>query len=133
MINRSGRMDEFKALPVTSTFKMNTGGVSSLPENRNLDVLEKTADNNLADLNDFENSLTVKEYLDLRAKISKAANIEWKYEYRRQLNLFKKLIEVSHMKAEYDNMTEVDKRKMLMTNAIENQKSDAKKLNCLIE
>ena len=37
------------------------------------------------------------------------------------------------MKADYDNMTADDKVKMLMTNAIDNQKSDAKKLNILME
>ena len=37
------------------------------------------------------------------------------------------------MKADYDNMTAGDKMKRLMTNAIDNQKSDAKKLNILME
>ena len=37
------------------------------------------------------------------------------------------------MKSEYDNMTTHDKRKILMANAIDNQKSDAKKLNILME
>ena len=37
------------------------------------------------------------------------------------------------MKADYDNMTAIEKRKILMANAIDNQKSDAKKLNILME
>jgi hypothetical protein len=69
----------------------------------------------------------------MRARIARAANIEWKYEYKRQKNLVKKLIEVSLMKAEYDNLTQDDKRKHILNNAIENQKSDAKVINNLIK
>jgi hypothetical protein len=75
---------------------------------------------------DFENSLTVGEYLDMRAKIAKVANIEWKYEYRRQQNLFKKSIEISHMKAEFDNLPEDDKVKILLARVLADEKSDPK-------
>ena len=83
MINRSNKLDSFKALPPTSNFMISTGRAGSMPENRNLDILEIQANENLTNLQDFENSLSVKEYLDHRSKIAKAANIEWKYEYRR--------------------------------------------------
>jgi hypothetical protein len=47
MINRSGRMDEFKALPVTSTYKMSTGRAGSVPDTKNLDALEVDANDKL--------------------------------------------------------------------------------------
>lgn len=39
MINRSGKLDDFRALPVISNFLISTGKIKDLPKNRNLDDL----------------------------------------------------------------------------------------------
>jgi len=50
MINRSNKLDEFKALPPTSNFMISTGRAGSMPEKRNLDDLEIKANEKLANL-----------------------------------------------------------------------------------
>jgi hypothetical protein len=59
MINRSGKMDEFKALPTPPNFLISTGRAQKLKKGSNLDDLYEIAQENLADLHDYENSLTV--------------------------------------------------------------------------
>jgi hypothetical protein len=39
LISRSGKLDEFRALPATSNFNMSTGKTGMHPEIRNLDDL----------------------------------------------------------------------------------------------
>jgi hypothetical protein len=81
LINRSGRVDEFRALPVTSIFELSTG----VHERRilSLEEIEQKRLKRLNDLQSIEDSLSVEEYLTMQSKISRIANIEWKYEYRR--------------------------------------------------
>jgi hypothetical protein len=69
----------------------------------------------------------------MRAKVAKAANIEWKYEYRRQQNLFKKLIEISHMKAEFDNLPEEEKVKILIAGVLADKNGNTKNIKNLFE
>ena len=63
-------------------------------------------------------------------KIANRANIEWKYEFKKQENLLKKQIEISLKRAEFDNMSESEQKKlmikerMMMMERKDNQKNN---------
>jgi hypothetical protein len=63
VINRSGKLDEFKALPATSSFLISTGKAGILPDIRNLDDLYEQGVEKLNEVQDYENSLSIPDYL----------------------------------------------------------------------
>ena len=54
----------------------------------------------------------------MKRKISQKASNEWKYEFRKQVNLLKKRIEIDIQKNKFEEMTQEEKAKVLVMNSL---------------
>ena len=65
-----------------------------------------------------EEKMTVQQILLMQRKISQKASNEWKYEFRKQVNLLKKRIEIDIQKNNFEEMTQEQKAKVLVMNSL---------------
>lgn len=68
---------------------------------RTLEVLDRIQRNQ-----EMMDKLTVKEVLSRRMRLDKKANLQWKYEFKRQQNLLKKQVEISLRRERFERVIE---------------------------
>ena len=62
--------------------------------------------------------MTVNQNLEMQRKVAQKTNNEWKQEFRKQINLLKKRVEIDIQKNAYNDMTEQQKAKYLVKNSL---------------
>ena len=59
-----------------------------------MDTFIKYVENKQKIIREREENMTVNQILEMQRKVAQKASNEWKYEFRKQINLLKKRIEI---------------------------------------